>query len=683
MDAAILALGDKGGLSMLPYGNGRSYGDLPLNPQAGLLDCRGLDRFIAFDPATGVLTCQAGVLLAVILALVCRAEPGGGGWFLPVVPGSRFVTVGGAIANDVHGKNHHTHGTFGRHVLSFEVARSDGTRLTCSRTQNSGMFAAAIGGLGLTGLILQATLQLRRVSGFAVEAEEMRFGGLAEFFALSAESDRNWEYGAAWVDCLASGARLGRGIFFRARHAPGRGGPPPPQRPRVTFPVLPPFSLATPLTVRAFNMLYWRKLGLWATHTSKVGPYEPVLFPLDAIGRWNRIYGPRGFYQFQCVIPAEASFAMVSGMLKAIGASGEGSMLSALKVFGSHASPGLLSFPMPGTTFALDFPNHGSSTLKLLDRLEQMTAEAGGRLYPAKDGVMSARTFRAGYPNIDRFLPYIDRNLSSAFARRVGLVPGVPGGMPMPPIASVRPVIAIFGASSGIAAGVARHYAEIGWRMVLVGRNAADLAAAAADLQVRGAAEVATQPADFSGIDALPAVAAAAWECFGAIDVALIAYGATPDQAAAEASAGVAEAVIQVNFTSPVILINELARKFQARGTGTIAAISSVAGDRGRKSNHLYGAAKGGLHRYLEGVRHRLSGGGVTVLDIRPGFVATKMTAHLDRRGPLWAKPDRVAADIVRAIERRQAVLYTPWFWRWIMLAIRVTPRAVFYRTSF
>lgn len=246
--------------------------------------------------------------------------------------------------------------------------------------------------------------------------------------------------------------------------------------------------------------------------------------------------------------------------------------------------------------------------------------------------------------------------------------------------------MAIFGATSDIAVALGRRYAEAKWRIVLVGRDVALLAAIKADLEVRGATDVTAQIADFVKLSSLPMVADAAFTRYRGLDVVVVAYGTLPDQAACEGDAEVAERALTTNFTSPVLLLNELARRFAAQAAagrvGTLAAISSVAGDRGRMSNHLYGAAKGGLQRYLEGLRHRLHVSGIAVLDIRPGFVSTKMTAHLKPGGPLWATPDRVAADIVRAIAARRAVLYTPWFWRGVMLAIRSVPRAVFHRTK-
>ncbi len=669
-------------LPVTAFGCGRSYGDAALNPGGSLIDCTGLDRFIAFDAATGILTCEAGVRLADILAAICRPEAGGAGWLLPVTPGTRFVTVGGAIANDVHGKNHHQFGTFGCHVVSFELARSDGSRIACSRDHHPELFAATIGGLGLTGLIINATIQLRRVPGLAVEAEDIRFDCLADFFTLAGESDAEWEYTAAWIDCVARGRGLGRGIFSRARHVAGRGAAPPGREVRLSVPIPLPVCLVAPPLVRIFNALYWRKLGRRG-RTRHIGSYEKVFYPLDAVGLWNRVYGPRGFYQFQCVVPLDQAQDTLAALLDRIAQSGQGSVLSVLKLFGQRESPGMLSFPAPGATLALDFANRGVRTRTLLAELEQMVVQAGGRLYPAKDGLMTAATFRLGYPDLAKFLPHIDPGFTSAFARRVAIVPG--SGLEarfMNEPTAPRRTVAIFGATSTIATAAARRYAEAGDRLVLAGRDAVALAALEADLAVRGAPEIAVLHGDFAQLETLPALAGAAWDRFGGLDVALIAYGMMADQADAERDPATTVALLTVNLTGTAVLLNELANRFQSRGRGTIAAISSVAGDRGRKSNYVYGAAKGGLQCLLEGLRHRLASAGVAVVDIRPGFVATRMTAHLDRSSPLWATPEKVASDIVRAIGAGRPVCYTPGFWRLIMLMVRATPRFIFHRTS-
>ena len=392
--------------SVLPHGNGRSYGDVCLNQDGALLLTRTLDRFISFDPTTGILQCESGVLLSEIIDLVLPH-----GWFPPVTPGTALITVGGAIANDVHGKNHHRAGSFSAHLHSFDLLRSDGTRLTCSATENVPWFRATVGGLGLTGLISRAKLQMRRVPGPWFYGDSQRFSRLSEFFQLSKESDADYEYTVAWIDCLD----LGRGIFMRGNHAPGSGREPAPASMRM--PLTPPVSLVNGLSLRLFNKLYYRRPA--AEQIEAHWHFRPFLYPLDGVLNWNRIYGPRGFFQYQCVVPPENAQGSMQEILQRISRSGVGSFLTVLKNFGSAESAGLLSFPRPGTTLAIDFPNHGEVTLKLLDSLDEVTLAAGGAVYPAKDARMSAASFQRYFPAWKTFSEYIDPKFSSSFWRRV------------------------------------------------------------------------------------------------------------------------------------------------------------------------------------------------------------------------------------------------------------------------
>ena len=392
----------------LAYGNGRSYGDVCLNPNGRLWRTRGLDRFIAFDPATGVVHCEAGVLLSELTAVTLPQ-----GWFLAVTPGTQFVTVGGAIANDVHGKNHHLTGTFGRHVRRFCLARTDGSLLDCSPAENAGLYAATIGGLGLTGVIVDAELQLRRVPGPWVDVETLAFENLDAFFTLSEQSQT--EYTVAWIDCAARGSALGRGIFLRGTHAADQR-PAAPKAPR-RVPFTPPISLINGLSLRAFNFTYYRLNA--ARQGRSQQHYLPYFYPLDHVLEWNRIYGPRGFYQYQSVVPPAHARDATRAMLEAIGSSGTGSFLAVLKVFGDVPSPGLLSFPMPGTTLALDFPNLGARTQALFTRLDAIVREAGGRIYAAKDARQPRDLFTQGYARLDEFRSYRDPGIDSAMARRL------------------------------------------------------------------------------------------------------------------------------------------------------------------------------------------------------------------------------------------------------------------------
>lgn len=395
---------------LLPHGLGRSYGDSCLNAGGTLLETRGLDRYIAFDRTTGVIDVEAGVSLGEIIALALPQ-----GWFPAALPGTRFVTVGGAIANDVHGKNHHRAGSFGHHLLGFELLRSDGSALHCSPTENIELFAATIGGLGLTGLIRRARLQLQRVPGPWIRGSSERFGSLAEFFALSAQAEATSAYTVAWIDSLATGANGGRGIFIRGDHADGP--PAPALRPGIRLPVTPPLSLINPLSLRAFNALYYRRPA--AVASDVLWHWRPFFHPLDALLEWNRVYGPRGFYQYQCVVPMRDAETVIGEMLRRIAASKLGSFLAVLKTFGSMKSRGLLSFPRPGTTLAIDFPNRGAPTLALLDALDALTMAAGGAVYPAKDARMSAAAFRSSFPQWQAFAGHVDPRFSSSFWRRV------------------------------------------------------------------------------------------------------------------------------------------------------------------------------------------------------------------------------------------------------------------------
>jgi len=400
------------GKTFLPFGNGRSYGDSCLNDGGVVIDCRGLDRFIHFDADQGTLRCEAGVLLSDVLELIVAK-----GWFLPVTPGTRFVTVGGAIANDVHGKNHHRDGTFGGHIRCFELLRTDGTRLLCSPKDNADWFGATIGGLGLTGVITWAEVRLKAIASPYIDQEIIRYRNLSDFFRLSAESDTEFDYTMAWIDCLAKGRSLGRGLFIRGNHAERKGGRQPraPSR-RITFPVDPPFSLVNGLSLRLFNAIYYRKQ--LPSRKRVLVHYEPFFYPLDAVFEWNRIYGSKGFLQYQCVVPPENGEAAIREILERIALAGTGSFLAVLKVFGNVYSPGLLSFPRPGVTLTLDFPNR-DQTRDLLDRLDEVTRAAGGAVYPAKDSRMSAESFRAYYPRWKELVPFIDPRFSSSFWRRV------------------------------------------------------------------------------------------------------------------------------------------------------------------------------------------------------------------------------------------------------------------------
>ncbi|CAA0113599.1 Decaprenylphosphoryl-beta-D-ribose oxidase [BD1-7 clade bacterium] len=402
----------------LPYGLGRSYGDSCLCSHGHLLSSQSLDQFIQFDPKTGVLRCEAGVTLAEIIE-VCLPH----GWFLPVTPGTKYVTVGGAIGNDVHGKNHHSAGSFGNHVQAFELLRSDGSRLLCTESSNSEYFRATLGGLGLTGMITWAELQLKSVTSRSLDVESIKYSRLSDFFSLSDETTDDWEYTVAWLDCTAKGNELGRGHFIRGKHAESdstRGlvpGMSIEHGSKLTFPVESPISLINNLSVQAFNTLYYQRQRANIIRSQQ--DYDPFFYPLDGILHWNRMYGKQGFLQHQCVIPVDTAADAVEEMLKRISRAGMGSFLVVLKMMGAVASKGMMSFPMEGATLAMDFPFQGNKTLSFLDSLDKIVHEAGGRLYPAKDARMSADMFRSGFPAWQDVDALRDPAITSDFWQRV------------------------------------------------------------------------------------------------------------------------------------------------------------------------------------------------------------------------------------------------------------------------
>ncbi|GLS40250.1 FAD-linked oxidase [Mesorhizobium tianshanense] len=408
---ALLKSGKATRNALLAYGNGRSYGDSCQNEAGMVVDMRPLNRIRAFNAETGVIEAEAGVLLSDIIA---HAAPHG--FFPAVVPGTQFVTLGGAIANDVHGKNHHRRGTFGCHVESFTLLRSDGRTHHCSAADNARLFAATIGGMGLTGLILSASIRLMRVPSLDIVEKAAPFRDLGEFFELAEAADQANEYAVAWIDQLAGGHSRGRGLLFTGNHA--EHGSPAALRAggNLSVPFQPPFNVLNRPFLTAFNAAYRWKKG-WSTTPRQVG-YQGFFFPLDGVGNWNRLYGPNGLFQHQSVVPEDVARLAVPALLAAAKRAGQGSFLTVLKRFDSIRSPALLSFPRPGFTLTLDFPNRGRATLALLKELDHITVGAGGAVNPYKDTRMGADIFAASFPEWQRLEAIRDPAFMSSFWAR-------------------------------------------------------------------------------------------------------------------------------------------------------------------------------------------------------------------------------------------------------------------------
>ena len=318
------------------------------------------------------------------------------GWFLPVTPGTRFVTLGGAVAGDVHGKNHHVDGSFGRHVESFELLCPVGGRRVCSRLEHPELFAATLGGMGLTGLITRVRLRLRKVAGPWMQVRHRPAADLEQAFALLEEGRFQEPYSVAWIDCLAKGRHLGRSVMMVGEHAPGpEPAPSLPEAPTLRMPFDLPGWVLNPLSLKAFNEVFYRRQAA-RTRPFLTSP-GAFFYPLDSIGAWNRMYGRRGFIQYQCVLPEAGAFQGVQRLLERISAAGAASFLAVLKRLGAE-SEGMLSFPMPGATLALDLPFKGPETLGLVKALDEEVVRRGGRVNLGKDACLAPETFRAMYP---------------------------------------------------------------------------------------------------------------------------------------------------------------------------------------------------------------------------------------------------------------------------------------------
>lgn len=371
-------------------GNGRSYGDSALNDN--VIDVRPYDCFLSFDSRKGTIVAQAGVLLADVLEVIVPK-----GWFLPVTPGTKYVTVGGAIAADVHGKNHHIENSFCRYVGEITMMLADGDVVSCSRSENEDLFRATCGGMGLTGIILTAEISLKRITSALVDQRVFRTGNLEETLRAF-DTHRDCTYSVAWVDCHAKGQALGRGLVTTGEHA-GTGELSYRNRDPLAVPFdLPSWTLNS-VAVKLFNALYYNlnKTGGRAQQVT----FDEFFYPLDKIAHWNRIYGKSGFIQYQFVLPVDSSGEGLREVVTAVSASGQGSSLAVLKLLG-EGNGNWLSFPTRGFTLALDFRIQ-RKLFGLLSRLDEIVVRHGGRLYLAKDARVSREVFEAGYEHIDRF----------------------------------------------------------------------------------------------------------------------------------------------------------------------------------------------------------------------------------------------------------------------------------------
>ena len=635
----------------IPRGLGRSYGDSALNSQVIVSD--RLNKTIEFDLNDGVFVCQSGKVLGDVLIEIVPK-----GYFVPVTPGTKFVTVGGAIAADIHGKNHHVDGCFSRHLNWFKLMTADNHILTCSESENSDLFWATCGGMGLTGLILEASFRLTKIETSKIVNRTIKCANLAETIQHLLKNE-HYKYSVAWIDCIASGDSLGRSLLYLGEHASKvevSGDNLELYKTRVSkfgVPFNMPSWILNNQTARVFNALYYGKTSK-VDFTSIVG-LDEYFYPLDALNNWNRLYGSSGLVQYQVVIPMDKASEGMRSVLTEISESKEPAFLAVLKLFGEE-NDGWLSFPQRGIQLAVDFKRTDKS-LALMDRLDELALKFSGRAYLAKDARMKKRFFEAGYPKIQEFkklLSKIDPNgkFGSFQSARLGLTMGTKN-------------VLILGANSDIGKAIGHQFSENGFGLILAVRNP------------NGENEIQFDATDFDShkefVRNLKIVP----------DVVVVSFGVLPDAGECFEQPIKAVKSTLVNYTGVVSILGHLSKTMAQKGSGTIIGIYSVAGDRGRGSNYVYGSSKAGLSTYLDGLRNFLFKKGIHVITVKPGFVATKMTQGLPLPKQVTATAVQVAKSVYRAYEKRQNTVYILPVWRLIMLIIQNIPEFIFKKMNF
>jgi decaprenylphospho-beta-D-ribofuranose 2-oxidase len=387
----------------IPRGNGRCYGDASLAGET--ITTTKYDKILSFDSVNGILECQSGLILDKILEVIVPK-----GWFLPVTPGTKFISVGGAVGSDVHGKNHHVDGSFSNHILSMELILANGSITSCSPSQNPELFEATCGGMGLTGIITKVRFRLKKIESSYIKQKQIKAKNLEEIIKLFEEYS-HYTYSVAWIDCLKKGENFGRSILILGEHATVQELPEKlkseplklPAKKSIPFPFNLPSWVLNSFTVKLFNFLYYGKN--FKREINNVVSYEPFFYPLDAILNWNRGYGKKGFVQYQFVLPMHAKQGLIE-ILQKISDKGLGSFLAVLKVFGKQES--MISFPTEGYTLALDFPVR-AGLFEFLDELDKIVLKYGGRLYMSKDARMKPEIMVQGYPRLEEFKAIVNK----------------------------------------------------------------------------------------------------------------------------------------------------------------------------------------------------------------------------------------------------------------------------------
>lgn len=640
-----------------PRGNGRSYGDASL--QRTMIDCTNNKTTIEFKEE--ILTVSAGFTVGDILNF-CIPK----GFILPVIPGTQHATVGGMIAADVHGKNHETNGSIGRWITSIEIQVSGGglrdtsassvqrpqskeedTIITCSPSENAELFTATIGGLGLTGIIISAKFKLNRLNTVHFEQKVVSLPSLDAL--IEALDSSTADYKTGWFDFF------GMNRFLLLENTQKKDGGIPSdfqlQKPKIKVPFK-SLPFVQPSLMKIYNKRYARQ----QLKPKKAVIIDAVLFPLDGISNWNYLYGKRGFYQLQFSLPKEGVHDKVQQLIAEIMASKYLPVLAVVKKHGTLESPGTLSFLKPGFSFAFDFVYKKGLT-EFLQQINKQIANLGGRIYLVKDALLDAPTFEKMYPEAQQFKAQLSQinngSIQSLLSKRLNLINGM------------TQRFLIIGTNSDIAQACIPHFEKAGISLLLGSHKPSELPESQHEvIEI----DVTKPEKAIALLEGIP------------LSGVLYAAGSLPENE--EALFGdLADKTMAVNYTGAVRILSAIAKQFIEQKSGTIVGISSAGAIRGKTSNIIYGSAKGGFDHFLSGMRQYLHPKGVRVLTIRPGFVATKMTADLDLPKKLTATPEQVAATIVKnTLKGNRNIVYTKPVWRPISWIIRNIPESIFKR---
>lgn len=632
--------------SMIARGNGRCYGDASLAPV--VIQSDALNQVLSFDTKTGIIQCQSGVLLSQVLELVVPQ-----GFFLPVSPGTKFITVGGAMASDIHGKNHHQAGVFSDHVLSVKLVDEHGT--IRELLQGEDLFFQTAGGMGATGFIIEVVFQLKKIDTAFIKQNSIRAKNLHEIFQLF-ETYANASYSVAWIDCLAKGESIGKSVLLVGEHALSTEVKVNNKRrvhspPKFKVPFFFPSWFLHPIIIQLFNQLYYNRPA--ANKKDQIVHYDSFFYPLDALHDWNRIYGKRGFVQYQFVVPLAVSYEVIYQVLTVLAEQRMGSFLAVLKLFGEAHENRYLHFPMKGYTLALDIP----ITEKLwgvLDELDSLVTNAGGKVYLTKDARLKKKHFDKQYLNSlnqqHSFQSYQMERLKQ----------------------DQQKVLLILGASSDIALETARLYLSryTDAYLILASRNTAELELFVKENGLESKATVRYFDASDVGSHALFIASLPAKPVW-----VLYASGLLIDNDVIKMGTDLWLDVVSVNYAGAVSIFETLLRHENGNNLERVIGISSVAGLRGRKANYVYGSTKAALYTYLFGLRQSLKERGITVQAVTPGFVVTKMTAHLPT--PSNAVAAKAVAESIVKTSNKGFHIYPNLYWRIVGNLVKILPEFI------